>query len=214
MFYIFITYYNQIFLNEKKIILSTSLLIFFFTFLIFFYTKSSNDKNLIEKEKVVKLVENENIEILNEKIESLNIIEDVSYSAKDIKGNEYFLKAREGTIDQNESNFIFLKSVKAIIDLKDYKLIEISSDFGKYDINNYDTIFSKNVIITYLDNIITGDYLDFSWDKNLMLVSRDVILKNNKNSLQADVIEMDIEKRDIKIFMYEDSKKVNIRTFK
>ena len=199
---------------KRKIILSTSLLIFFFTFLIFFYTKSSNDKNLIEKEKVVKLVENENIEILNEKIESLNIIEDVSYSAKDVRGNEYFLKAQEGTIDQNESNFIFLKSVKAIIDLKDYKLIEISSDFGKYDINNYDTIFSKNVIITYLDNIITGDYLDFSWDKNLMLVSRDVILKNNKNSLQADVIEMDIEKRDIKIFMYEDSKKVNIRTFK
>ena len=199
---------------KKKIILSTSLLVFFFTFLILFYTKSSDDKNLIEKEKVVKLVENENIEILNEKIESLNIIEDVSYSAKDIKGNEYFLKAREGTIDQNESNFIFLKSVKAIIDLKDYKLIEISSDFGKYDINNYDTIFSKNVIITYLDNIITGDYLDFSWDKNLMLVSRDVILKNNKNSLQADVIEMDIEKRDIKIFMYEDSKKVNIRSFK
>ena len=199
---------------KRKNILSTSLLIFFFTFLIFFYTKSSNDKNLIEKEKVVKLVENENIEILNEKIESLNIIEDVSYSAKDVRGNEYFLKAREGTIDQNESNFIFLKSVKAIIDLKDYKLIEISSDFGKYDINNYDTIFSKNVIITYLDNIITGDYLDFSWDKNLMLVSRDVILKNNKNSLQADVIEMDIEKRDIKIFMYEDSKKVNIRTFK
>ena len=199
---------------KRKIILSTSLLIFFFTFLIFLYTKLSNDKNLIEKKKVEKLVENENIEILNEKIESLNIIEDVSYSAKDIRGNEYFLKAREGTIDQNESNFIFLKSVKAIIDLKDYKLIEISSDFGKYDINNYDTIFSKNVIITYLDNIITGDYLDFSWDKNLMLVSRDVIFKNNKNSLQADVIEMDIEKRDIKIFMYEDSKKVNIRTFK
>ena len=198
---------------KRKIILSTSILIFFFTVLIFFYTKSSNDKNLVEKKKAVKLVENENIEILNEKIESLNIIEDVSYSAKDIRGNEYFLKAREGTIDQNESNFIFLKSVKAIIDLKDYKLIEISSDFGKYDINNYDTIFSKNVIITYLDNIITGDYLDFSWDKNLMLVSRDVILKNNKNSLQADVIEMDIEKRDIKIFMYEDSKKVNIRTF-
>lgn len=74
-------------------------------------------------------------------------------------------------------------------------------------------IFSL-INLTYLDNIITGDYLDFSWDKNLMLVSRDVILKNNKNSLQADVIEMDIEKRDIKIFMYEDSKKVNIRTFK
>ena len=124
------------------------------------------------KKKILKLVE--------EKIESSNIIEDVSYSAKDTKGNEYFLKASEGTIDQNESNFIFLKSVNAIINLKNYKLIEISSDFGKYNINNYDTIFSKNVIITYLDNKITGDYLDFSWDKNLMIISKDVILENNK----------------------------------
>ena len=47
-----------------------------------------------------------------------------------------------------------------------------------------------------------------------MLISRDVVLKNNENLLLADVIEMDIKKRDIKIFMYEDSKKVNIKTFK
>ena len=119
--------------------------------------------------KKMQLVEKENIELIEEKIESSNIIEDVSYSAKDTKGNEYFLKASEGTIDQNDSNFIFLKSVKANINLKNYKLIEISSDFGKYNINNYDTIFSKNVIISYLDNKITGDYLDFSWDKNLMI---------------------------------------------
>ena len=198
---------------KKKIIFGSSLLILFFFFLIFFYFKSSNEKKLIEKKKL-ELIKKENIEKIEETIESSNIIEDVSYSAKDTRENEYFLQASEGIIDQNDSSFIFLTSVNANIKLKNYKLIEISSDFGKYNINNYDTIFSKNVIITYLDNIITGDYLDFSWDKNLMLVSRDVILKNNKNSLQADVIEMDIEKRDIKIFMYEDSKKVNIRTFR
>ena len=82
-------------------------------------------------------------------------------------------------------------------------MIEISSDFGKYNINNYDTIFSKNVIIKYLTNNITGDYLDFSLDKNLMIISRNVILETNKNLLQADVIEVNIETRDIKIFMYE-----------
>ena len=198
---------------KKKIILGTSFIIVVFSVLYFFYTKSNYKKNFIETEKK-NLIDKENIELVEEKIESSNIIEDVSYSAKDAKGNEYFLKASEGTIDQSESNFIFLKSVSAIINLKNYKLIEISSDFGKYDINNYDTIFSKNVMITYLDNIITGDYLDFSWDKNLMLISRDVVLKNNENLLLADVIEMDIKKRDIKIFMYEDNKKVNIKTFR
>ncbi|MDC3014668.1 hypothetical protein OAZ84_01495 [Candidatus Pelagibacter sp.] len=90
-------------------------------------------------------------------------------------------------------------------------MIEISSDFGKYNINNYDTIFSKNVIITYLNNKIKGDYLDFSWDKNLMIISKNVILENNKSLLKADVIEMDIKSKDIKIFMYEENKKVNIK---
>ena len=195
---------------KKKIIFSTSFAILFFSFL-FLYFKISSDKKLIEENKKIELIEKKNNEI-GEKIESANIIEDVSYSARDTKGNEYFLKADEGIIDQNENNYIFLKSVKAVINLKNYKIVEISSDFGKYNIHNYDTIFSKNVMITYLDNKITGDYLDFSWDKNLMLISRDVILKNNKNSLHADVIEVDIEKRDIKIFMYEEDKKVNIKS--
>ena len=159
----------------------------------------------------VELIEKKNIELIDEKIESANIIQDVSYSAKDTKGNEYFLKANEGTIDQNQSNFIFLKSVKGVINLKDYELIEISSNFGKYNINNYDTIFSKNVVISYLDNKIKGDYLDFSLDKKLMIVSKDVTIKNNKNSLSADVIEVNIETKDLKIFMYEEDKKVNFK---
>ena len=197
---------------KKKIITGTSLIIIFFSFLVFLYFKSNNEKKLIEEKKIIELVNSENKELSDEKIESSNIIEDVSYSAKDAKGNEYFLKAGEGIIDQNNNNFIFLTSVKAIINLKNYKLIEISSNFGKYNIDNYDTIFSKNVIIKYLDNKITGDYLDFSWDKSLMIISRDVILENDTNSLKADVIEVNMETRDIKIFMYEENKKVNIKS--
>ena len=196
---------------KKKIILGIFFIIFFFT-LFFFYFKTNHNKDILAKKKSLDVIEKENIQINEEKIISSNIIEDVSYSAKDTKGNEYFLKAGEGTIDQNQSNYIFLKSVKGIINLKDYKLIEISSDFGKYNINNYDTIFSKNVIITYLDNKITGDYLDFSWDKNLMIISKKVNLKNEKNSLEADVIEINIKTKDIKIFMYEENKKINIKS--
>ena len=197
---------------KKKIVLGTSLIILFFSLLIFFYLKSNNEKKLIEQEKKVQLVENENLELIEEKIESSNIIEDVSYSAKDTKGNEYFLQASEGIIDQNDSNFIFLTSVTANIKLKNYKLIEISSDFGKYNINNYDTIFSKNVIIKYLDNVIKGDYLDFSLDKKLMTISRDVTLNNDKSSLKADVVEVNIDTKDMKIFMYEENKKVSIKS--
>ena len=182
--------------------------------MVYFYLKSNNSGDLIKKKQDTNIVKKENIEKFDEIIESSNIIEDVSYSAKDTRGNEYFLKASEGTIDQNESNYIFLKFVKAIIKLENYRSIEISSDFGKYNVNNYDTIFSKNVIITYLDNKITGDYLDFSLDKNLMIISREVIFENNESSLRADVIEVNIKTRDIKIFMYEENKKIKIKSSK
>ena len=197
---------------KRKIILVTIFIIIFFSFLIFFYLNSNYNNELIKKGPQAESIEREDIEKIDEIIESSNIIEDVSYSAKDTKGNEYFLKASEGTIDRSESNYIFLRSVNAIVNLKDNKIVEISSDFGKYNIKNYDTIFSKNVIIKYLDNKISGDYLDFSWEKNFMIISRDVILENNENSLQADVIEVNIKTRDIKIFMYEENKKINIQT--
>ena len=195
---------------RRKTILGISIITSFFFILFFLYFKSNQEEKIVEKK--VEPIENENQKDLDEKLESFNTIEDVSYSAKDIKGNEYFLKASEGTIDQNENNFIFLKYVNATIKLKDYRLIEISSNFGKYNIKNYDTIFSKNVIVTYLNNKISGDYLDFSLDKNLMIISRNVVMRNEKSSLKADVIEVNIETKDIKIFMYEENKKVIIDT--
>ena len=109
---------------KKKIILGISLIILIFSLIYFFYSKSSYKKNLLKTEKV-DLIKKKSVEVIEEKIESSNIIQDVSYSAKDTKGNEYFLKAGEGTIDQNQSNYIFLKSVKGVINLKDYELIEI-----------------------------------------------------------------------------------------
>ena len=180
------------------IALSTVILVFFFSIKVF----KDEKKTSLEKDTIIEDIDT-----------TTNIIKDVNYRSKDAKGNEYILNAYEGQIDLTDNNVIFLTNVKAIVKMVNGEIIDIQSDYGKYNINNYDTIFSKNVMISYLDNKITGDYLDFSLEKNLMLISRDVVLENNKNSLHADVIEVDIENRDIKIFMYEDNKKVNVKSF-
>ena len=44
-----------------------------------------------------------------------------------------------------------------------------------------------------------------------MIISRNVIYSNLENILKADVIEVDIETKDTKIYMYENNKKVNIK---
>ena len=195
---------------QKNFVLRIFLITSFLIFLILIFFKFTNKEQLI-KQDTQEIREAEEIE---EKIESSNFIKDVKYTSKDSKGNQYSLNASEGVIDQNNNNYIYLTSVKANINLVNYNLIEISSNFGKYNIDNYDTIFSKNVIITYLDNEIKGEYLDFSLENNLMIISRNVILKNNESSLEADVIEMNIETKDVKIFMYEEDKKINIKSLK
>ena len=187
---------------EKNFVLRIFLITSFLVFLILIFFKFTNKEQSIKQE----------VEKIEEKIESSNLIKDVSYTSKDPEGNQYSLNASEGIIDVNNNNYIYLTSVKAIINLHNYSLIEISSGFGKYNTDNYDTIFSKNVIITYLDNKIKGEYLDFSLEKNLLIISKGVILKNNKNSLKADVIEMNIKTKDVKIFMYEENKKINVKS--
>ena len=101
-----------------------------------------------------------------------------------------------------------------MVRLQNANIIRITSNYGKYNINNFDTIFSKNVLITYLDNKIKSEYLDFSIKRNSMLISKDVIYTNSKNSLRADVVEINIETKDTKIFMYENNKKINIKSNK
>ena len=122
--------------------------------------------------------------------------------------------ALEGEIDYSNSNILYLTTVNALIKLNNSENITITSDFGTYNSENFDTIFSKNVILNYLDNKITGEYLDFSLSRNSMIISRNIVYTNSKNVLKADVIEMDIKTKDTKIFMYENKKKVNIKSKK
>ena len=151
-------------------------------------------------------------EIVEENYTSSNILKNVKYTAQDINGNQLMIEAKKGEIDSSNKNVIFLTDVKALIKLNNSENIQIASKFGKYNINDYDTIFSKNVIINYQNNKITGEYLDFSLERNSLIASRNIIYTNDKNILKADVITMDIKTKDIKVQMYEDKKKVNIKS--
>ena len=192
---------------KKKIFLKIVLILSLIIITWFVYSEYfKKDKNLLSKQ-VIPTTEIEEDEIYNS-----NIIKDINYTSRDLKGNEYILVAKEGEIDLDNSDIIFLTDVTAYVKLvKNSELIVINSDYGKYNTINYDTIFSKNVKIDYVDNIITGDYLDFSMMKNLLIISRNVVYKNLENTMKADVLEFDIKTKNTKIYMYDSKKKVNIK---
>ncbi len=191
---------------KKKIFLKTLLIISLIIITWIVYSKYFKKNEIIESKTV-----NPETVIEEEVVYNSNIIKDINYNSRDLKGNEYILVAKEGEIDLNNNDIIFLTDVTAYIKLvKNSELIVITSDYGKYNTINYDTIFSKNVKIDYVDNIITGDYLDFSMMKNLLIISRNVIYKNLENTLKADVIELDTTTKDTKIFMYNSNEQINV----
>jgi len=187
-------------MNIKKI------LIIFFIFIFTFLASFLIFKKFFEKKETIS----SNVSLPEENISNSNIIENVNYTSKDTQGNEFIINASKGEIDYSNSNILYLTNVYAIIKLKNSEKITISSDYGKYNSDNYDTIFSKNVLIKYLNNKITGEYLDLSLEGNLMIISKKVTYNNLNNLLKADVIEMNLKTKDTKIFMYENEKKVKI----
>ena len=192
--------------NFLKVLLILSLIII----ALFVYSKYfKKNKSLLPKTL------NPTTEIDKEVVYNSNIIKDINYTSRDLKGNEYILVAKEGEIDLDDSDIIFLTDVTAYIKLvKNSELIVITSNYGKYNTINYDTIFSKNVKIEYVDNIITGDYLDFSMIKNLLIISRNVVYKNLENIMKADVIKLDTTTENTKIFMYNSNEQVNVTNIK
>ena len=61
------------------------------------------------------------------------------------------------------------------------------------------------------DNIINGQYVDFSIVQNYMQISKNVTYTSKENKLNADVVEIELDTKNTKIFMYEDKDQVNLK---
>ena len=171
---------------------------------LWFYLKyfTKNFEDVKETRVIEKNDENQN--------STSTYINDINYVSTDTKGNKYQITAKQAEIKVENSDVMFLKDVVAFIYIKDSDTVKITSNFGKYNSKNYDTIFSENVIVIYPGHKITGEYLDFSFLSNLGTISTNVIYKGDKTNLFADRIEIDLISKDTKVFMNNSTKKVLI----
>ena len=171
---------------------------------LWFYLKyfTSNFEEVKEAQIIEKNDKNQN--------SNSTYIDDINYVSTDIKGNKYQITAKQAEIKVENSDVMFLKDVVSFVFMKDSDIIKITSNFGKYNSKNYDTIFSKNVIVIYSGHKITGEYLDFSILSNLGVFTTNVVYAGEKINLFADKIEMNLATKDTKIFMNDNEKKVLI----
>jgi len=139
-----------------------------------------------------------------------SLIEDLKYLSTDREGNEYKIEAKKGNIDQKNPDIIYLKDVNAIISLGRSEYISIESKFAKYNTKNFDTLFNDSVSVDYGEHFLKSEFLDLSFENNLVSLYDNVRYQSGISSLKADRAEIDILNKKTKIFMEKPNKKVQI----
>ena len=139
-----------------------------------------------------------------------SLIEDLKYLSVDKTGNEYKIEAKKGNIDKNNPDIIYLENVRAIILLQNSESILIKSNYAKYNIKSFDTLFNDSVSVDYSEHILKSEFLDLSFEKNIVSIYDNVRYLSGISSLRADRAEIDIINNKTKIFMDNPTKKVQI----
>ena len=99
----------------------------------------------------------------------------------------------------------------AIISLQNSDTILIKSKFAKYNAKNFDTLFNNSVSVDYGEHILKSEFLDLSFENNIVTIYDNVRYLSGFSSLNADKAEIDILNKKTKIFMDSPEKKVLIK---
>jgi len=187
---------------QLLILLILVIFLFFFIKNTFFTTNQNIvDLDSEKKSEIAQLDLDQNLS---------NIIVNLSYKSVDANGNEYFLNADSGETSKEDANIVVLKKVKAIIKLKNKSNIYIYSDFAKYNSENYNTFFYKNVRGDYENNNIICDNLDLLIKDNLAILYNNINIIGNDSSANADQIVLNLLNGNIDIKMFDEKKKIKV----
>ena len=190
-------------MNKKYIQLFLLFLLILISF--FFYNKyfkiNDKDGNQESKKKEI-LIENQN-----------NLIKNLRYNVKFDNNTQYSITADLSEIFyEDDIEFVRMQTVFAkFIDEENLSLI-ISSDNAIYNNSNYNTKFSNNVKITYLNNEITSQNLNLNFEENVVTIYNDVIYEGLQGLLKADNVVINLITKEINLFMNNSKNKVKVES--
>ncbi len=187
---------------NKKIIIQSILffiIILFIGLFIFKFLVETEAKNNKAKKIELSTDTNKNFS---------NIIENIEYKSNDNRGNQYIIKAKYGEIVNENSDLLLMSDVEAIIIFSDYEKVTITSSGAIYNIINYDTNFKENITIKYAEHNMTSNNADLLFKDHRVKIYNDINYNNLNTDFFADVMEIDLLTKKLKIYMNSQNKKI------
>ena len=205
-------------MRSKKTLIQTFLILtlILLNFVVFnFYYKADSKKDQTD-------LKNKEIEEKSLNVKNNNLIENLKYTSNNSRGDIYELFADFGEANKENPDIMFLTNVNGRIKSKNKHDVLLTSKFANFNTKTFETTFIDNVKISRHDEIITGDelYLVLDLDKNgskenldkeenLLRISNNVSFKKPGYSLKADIVEIDLNTKNSKIYMKNDINKVS-----
>jgi len=187
---------------NKKIIFQIFILLIIFLFTaLLFYQYSLNETP--QTTDISKDIIYSNID---EK--SSNIMKNIEYKSFDAIGNQYQIRAKLGTISDENPNLILMQNVEAEIGFNDHEKISINALFATYNIINYDTIFEDKIDIKYAEHDLNCDNANLLFGDHKIKLYNNINYTNLNTSLLADEIEIDLITKNLNIYMIDKNQKI------
>ena len=114
------------------------------------------------------------------------------------------VKSETAYILNEEPDIVYMSSMHVTLYLSDGRIVNITSDNGRYNKITYDCFFEQNVKATDENTIILAENLDLLATENFVEIYNDVSLEYNTNYLLADKINYNFETKHFKVSMFDD----------
>jgi|TARA_B100001741_G_scaffold247508_1_gene208938 hypothetical protein len=185
--------------DRKKNILIIQILIFIVGVLIIYFTYLNKDSNQ-KVETVQKIKQKENDEKKTD-LDS-NTFENVEYKGVDLRGNRYTIKSEVADFKVENPELINMKVMSAVFYFKDGTILRVRGDYGTYNNKTNDMNFRENIKVTYKEDALFSDNLDFLNSKNYLKIYGNVRAESIKGNIKADNLEFDLLKQTLDISMF------------
>ena len=185
-----------------QLILFLFLLIIFIIFYKIYFTENKEIKVNSLEQKDQLLIKKNN-----------NQIKNLRYDVNFDENKQYIITAELSEIAyENEVEIVKMKKVVAIFVDETNIPLTITADQAIYNDNNYNTNFSENVKITYINNIILSDKMDLNFNTNIISIYENVEYEGLQGTIKADNVKVDLVTKKIRIYMDDKKKKVKVET--
>ena len=182
------------------------LFLFSILILISIYFYRNYLKPIPQSEEIVQIEENDSLT----ESES-NLIKNLKYNVKFDDNSQYSITSEISELTyENGIEIVKMQKTTAIfIDENNIPLI-IRSDYATYNNQNYNSSFSQNVTVEYVNHLVKSENLDLNFIENIITIYNNVVYEGMEGIIKTDNAKIDLITKNVEIFMNNSQSKVKV----